>query len=131
MAKLKNNIIVALVNMGGTALTASTINVADAYKVIKFRRSLKKAFDEIADKERDILKDLGIEVGDGGKLSGDEEKIKRFSELQKALYEDQSEIESKTMPYETWHELQKENKPLQNPLIEDALEGILWEAPAE
>lgn len=131
MAKLKNNIIVALVNMGGTALTASTINVADAYKVIKFRRSLKKAFDDIADKERDILKDLGIEVGEGGKLSGDEEKIKRFSELQKALYEDQSEIESKTMPYETWHELQKENKPLQNPLIEDALEGILWEAPAE
>lgn len=131
MAKLKNNIIVALVNMGGTALTASTINVADAYKVIKFRRSLKKAFDEIADKERDILKDLGIEVGEGGKLSGDEEKIKRFSELQKTLYEDQSEIESKTMPYETWHELQKENKPLQNPLIEDALEGILWEAPAE
>lgn len=131
MAKLKNNIIVALVNMGGTALTASTINVADAYKVIKFRRSLRKAFDDIADKERDILKDLGIEVGEGGKLSGDEEKIKRFSELQKTLYEDQSEIESKTMPYETWHELQKENNSLQNPIIEDALEGILWEAPAE
>lgn len=129
--KVKNQIIVALANLGGASLTAGDIEATHAYKVIKFRRAVKSAFDEIAEKERDIINELGLEIGENGRLQGEDEKIRKFTELQKALYEDESEMDCKTIPYEAWRELQKNNKGLQNPFIEDALEGVLWDAPEE
>lgn len=132
MKKVKNNIIVSLANAGAIALTATSLPVEDAYKVVKFRRAIKKAFEEIADKEKEFIeKDLKVSIGDNGKLNGTEEQIKRFVDFQKSLYMDESELDCKTISYESWHMLQTENKGLQNAFIEDSLEGIFWETPNE
>lgn len=128
--KIKNNVILALANVGGQNITASTISAEHAYKVIKFRRAISKAFEEIVAKEKELIKDCELEIGDGGKLSGKNEDIKRFGEIRQKLYEDESDLgDIKTVPFEAWHEIKKENKSLQNAFIEDSLEGIIWEAP--
>ena len=130
--KIKNQLVLALVSNGVLNITATTLNASEAYKIIKFRRVVKKAFDELSEKEKDFIKDLGLEIGENGKLEGKEDDIKKFGEFQKALYEDDVELgDIKAMPYDAWHELQKENKALAIPFIEDELEGILWTAPEE
>lgn len=131
MKKVKNNIIVSLANAGAMELTATTLPVEDAYKIVKFRRAIKKAFDEIAEREKEGIKDFNLEVLKDGKVNGKGEDIKKFIEFQKALYDDESELDCKTISYESWHMLQTENKGLQNAFIEDPLEGIFWETPNE
>lgn len=131
MTKIKNRIIVALINAGCSNITAMTIEAAHAYKVIKFRRAILKAFEEIVEKEKELIRECSLEVGERGVLNGSPDDIKKFNELREELYTDESEIDSKTIPFESWHELQKENKCLVSAPVEDALEGILWETPTE
>ena len=130
--KIKNQLVLALVSNGVLNITATALNASQAYKIIKFRREVRKAFDELSEKEKDFIKDLGLEIGENGKLEGKEDDIKKFGEFQQALYEDEVELgDIKAMPYDAWHELQKENKALAIPFIEDGLENILWAAPEE
>ena len=129
--KIKNQLVLALVSNGVLGITATTLNASQAYKIIKFRREVRNAFDEMSEKEKDYINALGLEIGENGKLEGKEDDIKKFGEFQKALYEDEVELgDIKAMPYDAWHELQKENKALAIPFIEDGLEGIIWTAPA-
>lgn len=129
--KLKNQIIVALINAGCSSITAMTIEAASAYRVIKFRRSIAKAFEGIVEKEMELVKDCNLGLGEKGVLNGNPADIKRFDALRAELYKDEQEIETNAISFDLWHELQKENKCLVNPLIEDALEGVLWVAPGE
>ncbi len=47
--------------MGGLSITANDLDASHAYKVIKFKKAIKKALDSIMSAENDILKELGIE----------------------------------------------------------------------
>ena len=130
--KIKNQLVLALVSNGVLNITAITLDASEAYKIVKFRREVKKAFDELSEKEREFIRDLGLEIGENGKLEGKDEDIRKFGEFQKALYEDDAELgDIKAMPFDAWHDLQKENKVLAAAFIEDALENILWTAPEE
>ena len=150
--ELEINKIIQLVNCGVLNTTEHDVPVADAYKASKFRRALKAAFDEVAERERTLAKEVGIE--DISKLAeAPEEKRKRFNELQGELYKDKIDLSGiKPMSYESFHALAKENRntPTRLPAVdkdgketvatinvdvfrscEDLLEGILWVAPDE
>lgn len=130
--KLKNNIIVALAQVGALNLNATALDAAHAYKVIKFRRAVAKAFEELQEAEEGIIKDCGLEIADKGELTGTDEAKAKFAKLQRELYEDEADLGGiKTIPYEQWHLLKQENKGLANAFVEDSLEGILWNAPEE
>ena len=69
-----------------------------------------------------------------------EGKLKRFNELRAEMLKEEVELDCKRMPYEAWHQLRNENKEVDingrkvdliPNWIEDILEGVLWEAPAE
>lgn len=145
---MKNYDILNLVNAGTLAITANELGAEHAYKIHKFKKALRNAFDAIADSEKELLKEAGIEDGAAfdkerkelrdskdnlERLAELDKQFERFSELRANLYNEDAKLESiKTMPFEAFHELQKENKGLDNkPLnfFEELLEGVLWAEP--
>lgn len=138
--------ILALINNGVLNTTEHDVPVADAYKASKFRRELKKAFDEIVEKEKALAETAGIDLNKTDEAT--EEQKNRFAELRAEMLKDEMELNVKPMPYESFHALAKENRqvPVQLPgadgksvtinvdpfrNCEDILEGILWTAPVE
>lgn len=145
---MKNGEIFNLVNNGVLNITANELDATHAYKVVKFKRTMKKAYDAIIETEKDFLKEVGIKDAqafddemEALKKSGEnpeklekmDAQIKRLNEMRSnVLKEDVTLEDVKTMPYEQFHILQKENarlphRPLNN--FEDVLEGVLWTAP--
>lgn len=157
--KLKNTVIVSLINLGIQATTEHDVPVKDAYKAYAFRHAIEKSHKEFEDKRPGLVKSAGIEDGQKfdermkelrkiekeGKLSDKEkkelaemtEKLNKFNELYTELLNDESEIGNiKVMSYESYHALAKENrgkegKPDIFSIMQGELEGILWEAPKE
>lgn len=146
---MKNYDILNLQHLGVLAITANDLDAAHAYKVIGFKRAVKKAFDNIVEAEKEILKEVKIEDPQAFDKERDELKksgsnperlaeldktFDRYNELRKKLYEEEVTLDCKTMPYEQFHILQKENKGM-NPkvlnILEEQLEGVLWAAPEE
>ena len=142
--------ILTLANAGILAITANDLDAAQAYKVLKFKKAVKKAFEAIIESEKDILKEAGIEDGqafdkernelrengsNSERLAELDKQFSRFMELRNNLYNEEAQLDDcKVMPYEQFHLLQQENKDLKGkPLnaFEDLLEGVLWAAPEE
>lgn len=142
--KVANNLIIALVNSGLLSTTEHDVPAADAYKVYKFRKAVGKAYNELAEKEKDFPKEAGVEDG----KEPNEEQTKRITELRIEMLNDEGDLgDIKKMGYESFHALAAENKktPIQIPVdgkavtqyidifraFEERLEGVLWEAPKE
>ena len=106
--KLKNNEIIALVNAGLLNTTEHDVPAADAYKSYKFRKAVEKAFNAIAEKDRELPKTAGVEDG----KEPTEEQTKKIIELRTALYNDETELEGNVVPmsWEGFHALANENK---------------------
>lgn len=147
---MKNHNIISLTNAGILSISANNLEAVFAYKVIKFKKAVKKALDAIMSAENDILKEVNIEDvvafnkerADLRKSGADKKRLaeldktyERFIKLQENLYNEEVVLEGVTpLSFEQFHELQKENKELPNkPLnvFEEILEGVLWEAPNE
>jgi hypothetical protein len=147
---MKNHNIVSIVNAGILTISANDLDAVLAYRVIKFKKAVKKALDSIMSAENDILKELGIEdvlafnkersnLRESGsnkkRLAELDKKHERFVELQNNLYNEDAKLEDVApLTFEQFHELQKENRELKfKPLnaFEEILEGVLWEAPNE
>ena len=157
---MKNYEVVTLVNAGVLQATAHEVAPAHAYKLYKLKKALEKALSAIQDAEKGLVKDAGIEdaqaFDDRGrelaKVKEEERKeeqkaeaeernakLLKFSELRKALYEDEAQIEGlKTVPYEVWFALQKENRAAKvngqesdifSGPAESILEGVFWTEP--
>lgn len=106
--KLKNNEIITLVNAGLLNTTEHDVPAADAYKSYKFRKAVEKAFNAIAEKDRELPKTAGVEDG----KEPTEEQTKKIVELRVALYNDETELEGNIVPmsWEGFHALANENK---------------------
>lgn len=146
---MKNIDIINLANGGILAITANDLDAAHAYKVIKFKKAVKKAFESIVESEKEILKEAGIEdaqafdkerkelVKSGSnpeRLGEMDKQFSRVLELRSNLYKEDVELDCKVIPFEQFHALQRENKDLKRkPLnvFEDILEGVLWEVANE
>lgn len=152
---MKNQLIFNLVNAGVLNTTAYELPASQAYKALKFRSIISKAYEGIIERIKEINKTNGIE---------DEHSfIERHNELLKKTAprteEEQAELDKSTktletrnkmieemlnddtslegvriMPFEDFFALQKENKDVgHSPFrqFESALEGVLWETPKE
>ena len=152
--------ILNLLNLGFGQVTNHNLPVEHAYKVVKMRKALSNAFESIQKDEEAIRKDAGIENPEEfdkelktlretekrtpeqeTKLKEMNEKLNRFLALRSEMLNEEITLEGvKAMPYDAWHELQKENAEkefngkkldLLSGYVEDTLEGVLWEAPKE
>jgi len=147
---MKNLEIIFMRNAGILDVTANTLDSAHAYKVIGFKKAVKAALNSLAEAERSILEEVGIKNpeafdkereelrksgADAARLEDLDKQMRRLAELRKELYEENANLEGvKTLPFEQFHELQKENKDLPGKplnIFEENLENILWAAPEE
>lgn len=145
---MKNHDIIIITNAGILSITANDLEASAAYKVIKFKKAVKKALESIMASENEILKEVGIEdvakfnkersdLRDSGKdkkrLTELDKTYARFVELQKNLYGEEADLKgAEPLPFDKFHALQKENRELATkPLnaFEEILEGVLWAAP--
>jgi len=149
--KIKTNVLITLANSGLLFATEHDIPAADAYKASKFRREVEKKIKDLAEREKELYKDAGIEDPEAENVEQD--KVMRFNKLRAEFLNDEVEIaDIKPMSYDSYHALAKENRKvaIQVPKIdsdgkqsmetvyadpyracEDILEGILWKAPEE
>ena len=129
--KLKNSIILRLVNAGLLNTTEHDIPVGHAVYAMRFRKLIGKAIKDLAEQETELTKDI-------------EDEAKK-AELLKALHDEETEIgEVKRMPLESYLQLSAENRhtPVQVPgpdgkmqtvfidtfrACEDILEGVLYD----
>ncbi len=143
---MKNQDIVALNTAGILSITANDLEASDAFKVIKFKRAVKKALEDIISIESGALKELGVKdiiafnnehvklqenpSSDPKRLEELDAIYERFREIQKPLYNEDAKLEGvEALSFPVFHALQKENRDLpRRPLnvFEDVLEGVLW-----
>lgn len=157
---MKNQDIVFLANRGVLAASGHCLNANSGYQFYKFKKALNKAFGEIGNTERELLKEAGIVTSPeefnarmdalNAKERTPEEEAEMLSmrgksiaygKLREALYKEDTELAKVTpMPYEEWRMLQDENKAVVlgnqtvdvfSGLTEELLEGILWAIPEE
>lgn len=138
------------------AVTAHTLSPAHAYKVYKFKKTLKAAYSEFEKEKRALLAEAEIEdpdkfnealiaarKDDTKDLAELEAKLAKYNGLVRELLDEDKELAGvKPLPYEEWFKLQNENRECSHPgtdakfdilsgLIEEILEGILWTAPED
>jgi len=135
---------------GMLAITANDLDTAHAYKVIKFKKALKAEAESVTEADNAFLEEVGIKDAEAFDKERDElrksgenperlaemdKQMERLVGLRKVLYEEEAKLEGvKALPFDQFHELQRENKNLPHrPLnvFEEQLEGILWTAPDE
>lgn len=153
---MKKQTIIMLANAGVQSITNHTLDAAQAYKVVKFRKAFNAALEAIGEDEKALLKEAGIDDAPSFNKELDElrkanrtpeqedkykemtEKVKRYNELHAEMLQEEASIDCKALPYEEWHKLQNENKEVGDKKVdllagwvEDMLEGCLWVAPEE
>ena len=130
--KLKNQLIKALSESGLENTTDHELSAANAYKVIRFRDEVAKAYKDIEEKRVKLVKEnLGEDFEEKSKTAEGKEKeeldkkLVRFSQLYNELMNDETELNIKTIPFEEYHALAKENKqtPIQIPTGEKDKDG--------
>ncbi len=155
---MKNLDILIMINSGINNITNYDLSAANAYKVMKFRNILVKKYEEIQEKERQILNDANIDDPQAF-----DERYKTLNETENRTDEQNAELADlnskynawikartdmlntdvelegvKTISFEDWHTLRKENRPKDekaidplNNYVESILENVLWKAPEE
>lgn len=130
------------------SVSANTLEAAHAYKVVKFKGAIRKGLVSIEEANAEIAKEAGIDNvaefdrelnslrqtgSDPGRLATLEKKLSQLDKLRAAMYKDDAKLEGvKTIPYDQFFALQKENRELPHRPLEafaDILEGVLWEVP--
>lgn len=154
---MKKQTIIMLANAGIQSITNHSLDTAQAYKVVKFRKAFNAALDAIAEDQKALLKESGIgedtqsfnkEMDElrkanrtpeqEAKLKEMEAQLKRYNEMNGELLKEEVTLDCKTIPYEDFRKLQEENREngekkidLLSGYVEDVLEGVLWTAPEE
>ena len=157
---MKNQDIVFLANRGILAATGHCLDANSGYQFYKFKKALNKAFNEIGDTERELLKEAGIIVApeefnarmealnskertpeEDSEMLSMRGKSLTYARLRENLYKENTELPSVTpISYEMWRMLQDENKAVTfgnqtvdvfSGLVEELLEGVLWSIPEE
>lgn len=158
--KLKNSLIKSLSESGLENTTDHELSAAHAYKVFRFRDEVAKAYKDIEEKRVKLVKDtVGEDYEEKRKNATEEEKkelddkLTKFAELYNELMNDESELNIKTIPFEEYHLLARENRntPVQVPtgetengrpkmrqatidfftVFRPALKDVLWVEPKE
>jgi hypothetical protein len=142
---MKNIEIINLANSGVFSISANTLDAPHAYKVIKFKSAVRNAAIAADDALRMLAKEAGIEdavafdnertalnrtKANPERLAEMNKQFQRLMELRENFYNEDAPLEGvKTIPYDQFFALQKENKDIQGKPLDvyaDLLEGILW-----
>lgn len=149
---MRNLDIIILANAGIMRATGYDLQPKEAYQFYLLKKGIEKAVASIRETEGEFVKNAGIEnpesfdertkeLSSKAELSNTEQSeldehrktLDKLNEMRKALYEDETDIKVKPIPFESWFKLQKENakENIFGGNVETILENIFWEAPKE
>ena len=142
---IRNGEIVSLVNMGILNVDYSSVDGAQAYKVYRFLRDLRKAAQDIEEQRGELVRrhvsedelkkaqayEAALKEKKEPEMSGEDYRavIAKLSEAGKeveALMNDTTDIVVRPVPFEEYFKLKKANRELFRPSVDMALEGVLW-----
>lgn len=155
---MKNIEIVTLANLGVLEISNHALETAHAYKVFKFKKALRDAAQRIAEADKELVKECGVDDpqafdaelvrlrkiekpsdSDRAALAAKEKTLQTLAKMRDELNGDECTLDGvKALPYGEWKKLQDENKEhevngrkvdLLTGYVEMALEGVLWTAP--
>lgn len=143
--RIRNYLAVSLGNNGLFESTSHDLPAKAALSVYKFKKAVRKAYEEFGASEKELLKNSGIEKD----KEPTEEQVKRFNELRFELFNDEVDLgDIAKISFDEYHILAKENKQVKVrreftdengdtktvenivdvfTLFQEALEGVLWE----
>ncbi len=134
---MKNSDIILLTNAGIQLATAHDAEPEYKYALFILRKEIDTAAMSIIEKDKALMKECGIE--DGKKYQTTSPEVQEHAKLYEKLMSDETPISGiKTVPYEVWCEMQKENRDKElkgrkmdilSGKVEIILEGIFWEHP--
>lgn len=132
---MKQTLVRQIAESGIMTASANTLDAAQAYKVLRWKSAIRKAYEDQEEHRKNILKEVFTEDELTRLNSGntDEElqpKLQRFSDLYSSLMGEEVNLDLKKIPYEAWHALSKENS-FKLGVLETELEGVLFDAPKE
>lgn len=149
---MRNLDIIILANAGIMRATGYDLQPKEAYQFYLLKKQIEKAVSSIREAEGEFVKNAGIdnpeafdertkELSGKSELSKEERKeldehrntLDKLNEMRKALYEDETDIRVKPIPFESWFRLQKENSKenIFGGNAEAILENVFWSAPEE
>lgn len=156
---MKKSDLYFLAAAGVAQISNHTIPVEHAYKVVRFRKAFAAALEHFAEDDKAITEDAGIKDPEAfdkrlaqlrampSRTKAEQEEFEkkdatlaRVKEMRDQLYNETVVLDCRTMPYDVWHELQKENAEKEvngrkldilSGRVEDLLEDVLWTAPGE
>lgn len=143
---IRNGEIVSLVNMGILNVDYSSVDGAQAYKVYRFLRDLRKAAQDIEEQrgelvrrhvsEEELKKAQAYEAARRDKrepeMSEEEYRavIAKLSEAGgevEALMDDSTEMDVRPIPSDDYFRLKKANAGILKFFADELLEGVLWQ----
>lgn len=148
--------IIIICNSGIQNITCDTLPASSRYKILKLKNILSKAFEKIQSLEKNLLEASGIQDMQSfeseikelrekkSRTTEEDEKYKEMSDKMDDYLKVRTEMlndtmaldDIRTISYEDWHNLRKENRPkddkeILSNYIEDVLKGVFWEEPDE
>ena len=151
---MKYSDVINLMNSGIQSISSRTLDIGDAYIVVKFKSAIKKAFEQYREKEDAMFKEAGIndpqsffqkhrelknkvnkDAIDTGLINENESKITRFSSLQTIAEKENVDLGlTARLSFDSWRLLVDVNKDIKTDygaellsVFEADLEGVLWE----
>lgn len=142
---IKNGSIIQLVNLGILDIDYSCVEPENGYKVFKTLRSIKNAAKEIDEQRAEIVKQhitdeeltkmrqyaAAKDKSGEGIISQEEyaagtEKLDAATNEIAHLFEDDTKIDVRPIPFTSYFSLKKANKEKMNNAVDELLEDILW-----
>lgn len=148
--------IIIICNSGIQNITCDTLPASSRYKILKLKNVLSKAFEKIQSLEKNLLEASGIQdmqsfeseikelrekksrtIEEDEKYKEMSDKMDDYLKVRTEMLNDTMALDDiRTISYEDWHNLRKENRPkddkeILSNYIEDVLKGVFWEEPDE
>lgn len=143
---IRNGEIVSLVSMGILNVDYSSVDGAQAYKVYRFLRDLRKAAQDIEEQRGELVRrhvseeelkkaqayEAALKEKKEPEMSGEDYRavIAKLSEAGgevKALMDDSTEMDVRPIPSDDYFRLKKANAGILKFFADELLEGVLWQ----
>lgn len=154
---MKNSDIIALIRAGILGMTSHDLPAAEAYKAVKLKMEVQRAYKALSEAEQGVLAECGIEDVDRhnkrqyelsekkqrteaeqAELDALMEKTSRANAMTKALRNEDVSLDVTPLDYDTWRRLQCENRDVRiegnavdilGGIAEIILHGVFWSDP--
>lgn len=154
---MKNSEIIALVKEGILSMTSHGLPAQEAYKAVKLKMEIHRAFNALSEAEKNVLYECGIDDvekhnarqrelslksrrtdAEQTELAELIEKTRRANNMTMTLRNEEAVLDVKPLDFDTWRILQSENRAVKiedrtvdilGGIAELLLHGVFWMEP--